>query len=342
MHHVLSSMRAVTAREDVADRLLIAAGINPLIATDMQRRVHTEQVARLFKSVQLELGDEFMGFSATPSRIGAFKTMCDLARHCRTLGEMLASAVDFYRLLSDDVIMDCQVAEGRCIFSIEHRSEHLDPDHFLREFLLVIWHRFPSWYIGEAIRLRETHFSFTRPAHHPELQVMFPGTLKYGQKKNRLVYDAHYLDKPLVRTAAEVDFYVRNAPADVMTIPGTANSLERQIERIVASESPGALVFPRIGELSARLGISPQTLYRELKSSGTSYQKIKDDIRRETAISRLVDDGLPVEKVSEIVGFSEARSFTRAFRHWTGMSPRNYKNIHIAGPAKPRDKIRGP
>ena len=325
MHHVLASMRAVFGDPAVKRRLLTGSGINPRLLSDARRRIHTEQVARLFKNIQLELNDEFMGMSREPCKVGAFKTMCDLLKHSRTLGEMLEKAVSFYGLLNDNVEMRVQVTSGRAQFSILHHSPERDPDHFLREFLLVIWHRFPSWYIGEAIRLRETHFSFDRPDHHSELQVMFPGPLKYGQPVDCLVFDAHYLDRSLIRSHAEVDYFVRNAPADVMTIPGVDNSLERQIERVVESSNPGQLVFPRLDELAAGLGISAQTLYRKLKAEGTSYQKIKDDIRRERAIRHLVEDGMPVEKVSEIVGFSEARSFTRAFRYWTGMSPRRYK-----------------
>jgi len=326
MHHVMASMRSVGSAPETLQRLLISSGINPQLVGNAERRVHIDQVARLFKSVQVELNDEFMGFSRTSCRLGAFKTMCDLVKQCQTLGELLQKGIDFYHLLSDDITMGLSVAGGRATFSIVHRSPALDPDHFLREFLLVIWHRFPSWYLGDAIRLRETHFSFERPAHHSELQVMFPGILRYEHECDALVIDAHYLERPLIRSQSEVDFYARNAPADVMTIPGVDNSLERQIERIVESVSPGRLVFPKIEEIAEKLGVAPQTLYRKLKTEGTSYQKIKDDIRRERAIRHLVDDGMSVEQVSDIVGFSEARSFTRAFRYWTGMSPRRYKN----------------
>jgi AraC-like DNA-binding protein len=327
MHHVLASMRAAEMGSASPAQLLISSGINPLVASDFSRRVSTDQVARLFKNVQLTLDDEFMGFSRQACRVGAFRTMCDLVSHCQTLGDLLNKAIDFYRLINQDVVMSLEIAGGRAVFAIDHQSEHMDPDHFLREFLLVIWHRYPSWFVGDAIRLRETHFSFPRPVHHRELQVMFPGDLRYQQSQNRLVYDAHYLEKPLVRTREEVDDYARNAPADVMTIPGVASSLERQIQRIAKTSQAGRLVFPRVEDLAEQLGIGAQTLYRQLRSAGTSYQKIKDDIRRETAINALVNQGLSVEKVSELVGFSEARSFTRAFRQWTGMSPRRYRKM---------------
>lgn len=325
MHHVLGSLAAFRAGGGDADTLLARAGINPAMTLDAERRVHTDQVARLFRSVQLVLDDEFMGFSSRPCRMGAFRIMCDLVGQCRTLGELLNKALDFYRLVSDDIAMALEVNAGSASFIIDHCRDDLDAGHFLREFLLVIWHRFPSWYIGEAIRLRETLFSFQRPAHHRELQVMFPGKLLFSQCHNALIFDAAYLDKPLVRSRGEVAYFVRNAPADVMTIPGSDNSLERQVERIIESLSDGGLVFPSLQALATRLGLSSQSLYRQLKASGTSYQKIKDDIRRETAIRKLVDERLAVEQVSEYVGFSEARSFSRAFAQWTGMSPRQYR-----------------
>ncbi|HEY8385443.1 MAG TPA: AraC family transcriptional regulator [Porticoccaceae bacterium] len=331
MHHVLASLAAVRQRGGNPGLLLAQAGINPAVTEDTSHRVHTDQVARLFKSVQLVLDDEFMGFSTRPCRVGAFRTMCDLVSQGETLGDLLETAVDFYRLLSDDVQMSIATQGANAVFAIDHRRPELDPDHFLREFLLVIWHRFPSWYIGEAIRLREARFSFPRPGHHGELQVMFPARLLFSQPRNELVFDAAYLDKPLLRSRSEVGYFVRNAPADVMTIPGSDNSLERQIERIVESGSGDGLAFPTLEELAAQLGVGPQSLYRQLRASGTSYQKIKDDIRRETAIRKLVHERMAVEAVSAFVGFSEARSFSRAFRKWTGMSPRRYRDTFRRG-----------
>src|SRR5690606_25057455 len=143
----------------------------------------------------------------------------------------------------DDIHLDIATGGGNAVFGISHRRPDLDPGHFLREFLLVIWHRFPSWYIGEAIRLRETRFSFPRPAHHGELQVMFPGKLTFSQPRDELVCAAASLDERLLGTGAVVAQSVRNAPADVMTIPGSGNSLERHVERIIEAGSGEGLVF---------------------------------------------------------------------------------------------------
>ena len=323
-HHVISCMHGLRQNNLPQQQALERAGINPAVMGQPNQRVHTDQVARLFKTVQETLDDEFMGFTHNNCKVGLFATMAELVSHCSTLGELLEKAVNFYNLVSNDIPMHLSQTHGNAVLSFTMDQPQLDPEHFMAEFWLVIWHRFPSWYIGEPIRLQETHFTFKAPAHRSELQIMFPSQLQFNRRANRLIFDAQYLDKPLVRSDQELATYVQNAPADVMTIPGSDSTLEAQIERIIGQRHPDRLVFAPIHELAKELGVSSQTLHRRLKESATSYQKIKDNLRREVAIHKLVNERLSVEKVADIVGFSEPRSFTRAFKHWTGLTPREY------------------
>ncbi|MDG2502486.1 MAG: AraC family transcriptional regulator [Porticoccaceae bacterium] len=323
-HHVISCMHGLRENNHPQQQALERAGINPAVINNSGQRVHTDQVARLFKTVQETLNDEFMGFTQTNCKVGLFATMAELVSHCSTLGELLDRAVNFYNLVSNDIPMKLSRSQDNAVLSFQMTQPQFDPEHFMAEFWLVIWHRFPSWYIGQPIRLQETHFTFGAPEHRDELQIMFPSKMHFNRSANRLIFDAQYLDKPLVRSDQELETYVQNAPADVMTIPGSDSTLEAKIERIIGQRHPDRLVFAPIHQLAEELGISSQTLHRRLKESATSYQKIKDNLRREVAIHKLVNERLTVEQVSEIVGFTESRSFTRAFKHWTGLTPREY------------------
>ncbi len=323
-HHVISCMHGLRENNHPQQQALERAGINPTVMNNSSQRVHTDQVARLFKTVQETLDDEFMGFTQTNCKVGLFATMAELVSHCSTLGELLNKAISFYNLVSNDIPMKLSRSQGNAVLSFQMTQPHLDPEHFMAEFWLVIWHRFPSWYIGQPIRLQETHFTFSSPQHRDELQIMFPSQLHFNRSANRLIFDAQYLDKPLVRSDQELETYVQNAPADVMTIPGSDSTLEAKIERIIGQRHPDRLIFAPIHQLAEELGISSQTLHRRLKESATSYQKIKDNLRREVAIQKLVNERLSVEQVADIVGFTEPRSFTRAFKHWTGLTPREY------------------
>jgi AraC-like DNA-binding protein len=323
-HHVIACLHGIRLHNLPQQPILERAGINPNRLNKHDQREHTDQVARLFKGVQDALDDEFMGFTENPCKVGLFATMSELVSRCGTLGELLEKAISFYNLVSTDIPMGLSIVNGKAVFEFTMAKPMLDPQHFMAEFWLVIWHRFPSWYIGEPIRLEETHFTFPEPTHKSELQIMFPSTLQFNSRANRLVFDAQYLNKPLLRSDQELTQYLENAPADVMTIPGSGTLLEAQIERIISQRSTERLVFGTIHELAEELSMSPQTLHRRLKDSATSYQKIKDNLRRNLAIAKLINEKLSVEQVSDAVGFSESRSFTRAFKHWTGLTPREY------------------
>jgi len=324
MHHVISCMHGLRVRGISQRQALKRAGINPAVLDKLNQRVHTDQVARLFKTVQETLDDEFMGFTQSNCRVGIFAAMAELVSHCGNLGELLDKAVNFYNLVSTDIPMYLQRSGEQAILGFQMSEPQLDPVHFMTEFWLVIWHRFPSWYIGEPIPLQQTHFTFSEPEHRDELQIMFPSKLQFNCSHNQLIFDINYLTKPLVRQPQELGIFLQNAPADIMTIPGSESSLEVQIERLIVQRHSQRLVFPSIHELAEELGISGQTLHRRLKNSATSYQQVKDNLRRRLAVQKLVQEKYSVEQVSELVGFSEPRSLTRAFKQWTGLTPRQY------------------
>ena len=192
-HHVLSCMHGLREKSVPQQQALERAGINPTVMNNKTQRVHTDQVARLFKTVQETLDDEFMGFTQTNCKVGLFATMTELVSHCSTLGELLDKAVNFYNLVSNDIPMYLSRSRGNAVLSFTMAKPELDPEHFMAEFWLVIWHRFPSWYIGEPIRLKETHFTFSAPKHRDELQIMFPADLQFDSSANRLIFDAQYL-----------------------------------------------------------------------------------------------------------------------------------------------------
>ena len=170
-HHVTACMASADHRQISKRALLERAGINPQLLQRRGQRFHTEQVARLFKSVQDSLDDEFMGFTESPCRVGLFATMAELVCRCATLGELLERALNFYNLVNRDIVMSLTRNHQRAAISFIMRRPELDSEHFMAEWWLVIWHRFPSWYIGEPIRLQETHFTFAEPAHRDARDV---------------------------------------------------------------------------------------------------------------------------------------------------------------------------
>jgi AraC-like DNA-binding protein len=80
-----------------------------------------------------------------------------------------------------------------------------------------------------------------------------------------------------------------------------------------------------LAETAAALHMTPRTLMRRLAQDGTSFQDIKDALRRDMAIRDLRAGRKSIEAIAQEVGFSSAANFHRAFRRWTGATPSAYR-----------------
>jgi AraC-like DNA-binding protein len=305
--------------------LLQAAGINPKLAALSHTRVHDNQMTLLVQQIWKLLGDEFMGFTETPCKQGSFSFMLHSIRRCENLREALTTGMRFYNLITEDIHTELGIDGANASIVIKFRKPELDGQHFYQDFWMVIWHRTASWLCGVPIPLIETAFAQPRPAHAAELNIMFPSTHHFDATENRLTFSAEHLTAPLIRDKRQVKEFLKSSPRNLLTIPGNDRSLRQRVASLAANSSSGNLKFPSLAQIARELNMSQQTLHRRLQGEATSYQKIKDNVRRDMALTKLMDERQPVGEVAEAVGYSDARSFTRAFKIWTGMTPREYR-----------------
>lgn len=87
-----------------------------------------------------------------------------------------------------------------------------------------------------------------------------------------------------------------------------------------------ALGPARAEHVCYQLGVSRSTFQRSLKAEQKSYQEILDKIRLELAERYLGKTALQANKIAPLVGFSDSKSFHRAFKGWTGLTPDQWRN----------------
>jgi AraC-like DNA-binding protein len=77
--------------------------------------------------------------------------------------------------------------------------------------------------------------------------------------------------------------------------------------------------------LAALLHLSSRTLHRQLHEEGLSLQALKDEVRQAQAMDQLRRSQRPIKQVALAVGFRNEKSFARAFRAWTGVTPGEFR-----------------
>ncbi len=117
-------------------------------------------------------------------------------------------------------------------------------------------------------------------------------------------------------------FFDRYLETEEIANSGVA-SLDRQVRSAVANcLSEGV---PTVSDIATRLGMSARTLQRRLSEEGRTYQELVDRARRELARTLLRDTQYSLADVAFLTGFSEQSTFTRAFKRWSGQTPRSFR-----------------
>jgi AraC-like DNA-binding protein len=117
--------------------------------------------------------------------------------------------------------------------------------------------------------------------------------------------------------------FLRRAPGDVLARLDYGSTAAAQVRRLLGQSLPDHMPHPQ--DVAARLAVSTQTLRRRLAAEGTSFQQIRDQLRRDVAIAALAAGSVSIEDLSQQLGFSEPSAFHRAFKRWTGSAPRSYQ-----------------
>ncbi|AOY90217.1 AraC family transcriptional regulator [Marinobacter salinus] len=303
--------------------MLREAGISPDLLRIEMARVSSDQFSRLMQILWSRLGDEFMGFGPRRARSGTFATMCALVIDCPNLEAVYRQAFQFSRLFEPMITMELETSGEKAQLVTRIEGEIHDPSYFLRESILVIWHRLGSWLIGQPVELEKAEFDYPRPLHGDEYRHIFHCPLEFGSDRTALTFDKRFLSAPVIRDKSEMRQFLKTSPADLLSRPDESNTFTGRIRALIGRDFSRPL--PDFEWIAAALHTSPQTLRRRLKQENTSFQEIKDLLRRDMAIYYLSRQELPINDIAAKVGFTEPSTFHRAFKKWTGVTPGAYR-----------------
>jgi AraC-like DNA-binding protein len=177
----------------------------------------------------------------------------------------------------------------------------------------------PRRFLSEP-HVLEAHFSYPEPSYGEEYRRVFQCPVRFRATWNalrlhpdlgswRVALQPKYVFGVLVDKAEDL---LKSLEASETT----RGRVERLLLPILHTGDVGALTIAR------SLGISRQTLFRQLTAEETSFKQVLDDLRHRLALHYLSASRASVNETAYLVGFSDPAAFSRAFKRWTGLSPR--------------------
>lgn len=174
------------------------------------------------------------------------------------------------------------------------------------------------WLTGQALQYSKVCLPYARPDHHDEYVSTFGCEISYDSPGHAIYFDQGYLQTPLLTANMELRRIKKNQCEKALQRWQSRFSITERVNAILVDTYPH---FPTLDQVAEQLHSSRSCLYRKLQINQTSYQSLINDFKREQSIRLLRGTVMTVSEVAERLGFSDASSFRRAFKNWTGMQP---------------------
>jgi AraC-like DNA-binding protein len=315
---VLAGLSAAGAKPH---EVLARVGLSPAELSDPERRLPREIIVSLWHAAREITGDEAFGLHvAEMLRPGMFDVVEYLARSSRTLGDAAQRAQRYVRLFDDVAeLVIRELDDERASFAPRLSHGLSFPDGVV-ECVLAATVVFARQITGQPIVPLEVTFTHGPPRDLGEHRRVFGVTPRFHADGHALIFARSHLDLALVTADPALSAILdRHAEQLLARLPPVDRFVDR-VRGLLAEELRGG--DPTAERIATRLHMSSRTLRRRLEEQGSGFSPLLDELRKELALRYLDEARLGLDEISFELGFADARAFRRAFKRWTGRTPR--------------------
>lgn len=323
MAFVRGMLSGIEARGEACEPYLVDASIDPALLDESGARVTGEQYVTLFRLLVDRRRDDGLGFFSRPLKAGSFALIVRSALGAPTLEVAMRRIARTLRLLQDDVELHT-VRDGELAgWALRFTDPRVAQPQFMHEMLLRIFWRVLAWLIAARLPAARFDLAFECPPYAGSYRNVLPGELRFGQPQSAVWFAAAHLKDPIRRDEAALRAFIANVQWNIVLPRRRDDDVSSRVRLHLQHAVPA---WPDLASTAQALHISASTLQRHLTNEGTTFQALKDELRRDIAISRLNTSAIPLAALAGELGFSDSAAFQRAFKSWTGSPPGAYRS----------------
>jgi AraC-like DNA-binding protein len=342
----------VFARVLRAEGKLSPEALAAFASIDPDRRIPIATVHHFLAQLTASAPDPALGLrAARQMTLGDGGALDYAMSSAATLGDCLHVAARYMRLVNDAASFTFEVHGELAIVRVRNQVEL---PRMALDFQLggLLWNHGRLWPEGmnEALQV---DFPYPAPADLREYELTLGrAELHFNAPELGFRFPARFVDAPLRSTDAKLHGVMRSHAESILAGLPTVSSLTARVRALLLDELKRG--EPSASAVAHKLYMSKRTLGRRLEDEGTSFSLQLDALRRELAIKYVQHGEVSIAEVALLTGFSSSGAFHRAFRRWTGDTPRNFRlasrrltplverPAEDASPSAPKKQLRTP
>ena len=245
-------------------------------------------------------------------------------RSSASLRAGLERLAHYGHVLSDRVAARMEASEdGLLLLVRDTGSTTLHPAR--ADFALAMALKLARDSAGEDIVPMRVCFVHRAPTDDSEHRRFFGTSVRFEAGSNSMLLKGADAARPMRGRDEALSAIIRRRLDKVLDERARhiAGPLSAQVRYMMVEHLGERTLTPE--SIARALAVSPRTMSRRLAEEGTSFRHLLDDVRRDFACALLQDRSSNIGDVAFFLQYSEPAAFHRAFRRWTGQTPRQFR-----------------
>jgi AraC-like DNA-binding protein len=311
------------------EELCRSAKLNFSALEDSENRIPFTQLLKFFEHAARLTGDAFFGLHVgEQSSPKLFGILGYVAINSQTFGEALNRWIRFQQIRTKAYKFSLEITGSNAHLAYIYQTPRLSLEecrHDSEETLCSAM-RFAQMMTGVEWIPREVHFEHAPPENLSEHERIFRAPVRFNKPLTKLIFDKSVLELPLVEADLTLGSLLERQAEDLLAKSPQHESFADQVRQLIRENLSDSKL--RIETICGKLGISSRAFQRRLRKEDTSYQKLLEETQCEMSKFYLRQPEIAICEISCLLGFSQPSAFHRAFRRWTGLTPKAFQNKH--------------
>lgn len=301
--------------------LLHRAGLTLSDIKDENSPISVQAQITCLNLIAEALGDNLLGFHiARQIDLRSTGFLYYVAASSESLGEALMSVARYSAIVNEGVDLKVKIGKSLAIELSYTGVARLSDRHQIESWLVAVV-RFCRAMAGRDLQPRAVKMMHQRIPESGELDTFFGRAVDFGADADVVLFSGDvsklpnisadpYLNRLLIKYCDEI-LDRRSVPAD---------ALRANVENAIAALLPHGQA--NLEKVAQRLGMTPRTLRRRLRSENLSFARVQRELRIALAKRYLAEPNVPISRIAWLLGYGEISTFSHAFKRWTGRAPR--------------------
>lgn len=287
-------------------------------------RLSFRQASPMIHRALAAISDPALGLTlGAQSTLGSMGTLGHAMAMSPTVGEAVKLAIE-HLVLTGALGLRIKLRSYGALIWLELDHVFLDPlsQAFIAEEAFASTLTYLRALCGRPVRPVQVDFAHADRGSGRFAREFFGAPVNYECHAHRFIVEAQLMNLPVpshhtlgLRRSLDL---LETLSRQERTRFDLCNTVEHAACRNLAAKVA-------IEDIARELNMSSRTLRRRLATEGVSFETLVENARKTLAINLLANSDVSIERVAGETGYSDVRSFRRAFRRWTGASPHEYR-----------------